>query len=147
MRCRGVVLSRVLKWFGAAQTDARKSERWFSRLDGNIAMKHDYFIEDLGQAAGWFKPHRHRYSCLRCGWMFVVEGSRGAVIALDESGVPLPQPLNAARVQTFVDGPCMPSQYPATERRQPACKKSVLRNLRPLRGGRADTVTQTISAK
>ncbi|MGO9061352.1 MAG: hypothetical protein ACLQU2_28830 [Candidatus Binataceae bacterium] len=110
-------------------------------------MKHDYFIEDLGQAAGWFKPHRHRYSCLRCGWTFLVEDSRGAVVALDEFGEPLPRPLNAARVQTFVDGPCQPSQYPATERMQPAYKKPVTRNLRPVRGGRADPVTQSLSAK
>ena len=48
-------------------------------------MKHDYFIEDLGQAVGWFKPHRYRYSCLRCGWKFMVE-DRGMVNALDEFG-------------------------------------------------------------
>jgi hypothetical protein len=25
------------------------------------SVKHDYFIEDLGQPRGWFKAHRYRY--------------------------------------------------------------------------------------
>jgi hypothetical protein len=139
-------MSRVLNLFGAAQADERASERWFSGLDGSIAMKHDYFIEDLGQAVGWFKPHRYRYSCLRCGWKFMVE-DRGMVNALDEFGGSLPRPLNAARVQTFVDGPCVRSRYDAAEHRQPAYKKAVTRNLRPVKGGRADIVTPSMSAK
>ena len=117
-------------------------------LGANVVARHDYFIEDLGQDAGWFKPHRHRYSCLRCDWMFVVEGTRGKVTALNESGLPLPEPLNSARVQTFVDGPCIPSYHAASAGRpHPANKKAVVRNLRPVRRDQADTVVQGISAK
>jgi len=108
-------------------------------------MRHDYFIEYLGQAAGWFRSHRHRYTCLRCGWAFIVEDGRGRVTALDEFGAPMNGLLNGARVQTFVDGPCIPSSdaLPAG----PATRKAVLRNLRPVKREPKDTVPPAISAK
>ncbi len=111
-------------------------------------MRHDYFIEDLGQEAGWFKPHRHRYSCLRCGWAFIVEDGCGKVTALNEFGAPMSGLSNGARVQTFVDGPCIPScdAVPAG-RTHPAIKKVVARNLRPVKREHADTVAPGISAK
>ena len=77
-------ITRIFKSLGAVSVDtrvARGSDLGLSGLGAYVAMKHDYFIEDLGQAAGWFKPHRYRYSCLRCAWSFVVEDGRGKVTA------------------------------------------------------------------
>jgi len=111
-------------------------------------MRHDYFVEDLGQAAGWLQPHRHRYSCLRCGWAFIVEDGRGKVTALDEFGEPMSGLPSGARIQTFVDGPCTLSWDAASAARpHSAIKKVVVRNLRPMRRQHADTVAPGISAK
>ncbi len=99
-------------------------------------LKHDYFIEDLGRPAGWFKTHRYRYSCLRCGWAFVVE-SRGRLRAVDGGGEPLSGLENIRRVQSFVVGPCEPAQTAGGSRRvKPA------RTRRPSSWRRSDGIVQ-----
>jgi hypothetical protein len=142
-------ITRIFKSLGAVSVDtrvARGSDLGLSGLGAYVAMKHDYFIEDLGQAAGWFKPHRYRYSCLRCAWSFVVEDGRGKVTALDEFDRPMPEPLSGERVQTFVDGPCVPS-WETVARPHPAIKKFVVRNLRPVRREQVNAVSPGLSAK
>lgn len=71
----------------------------------NTLLRHDFIIEDLGQA-GWLRPHSYRYYCVRCRWTFLIEGRRGEVTALDEVGAPLPEAENARRISTFALGPC-----------------------------------------
>jgi hypothetical protein len=111
-------------------------------------MKHDYFIEDLGQATSWFKFHRHRYTCLRCGWAFIVEDGRGRLTALNEFGAPMSGLLNGGRVQTFVDGPCIPSgDAMPSGLAHPATRKAVRRNLRPVKREPTNTAPPAISAK
>jgi hypothetical protein len=93
-------------------------------------LKHDYFIEDLGQPSGWFKPRRHRYSCLRCRWAFIVQ-ERGKISALNGNGEALAEPLNSERVATFVDGPCIPVMLGRAAKPQPAINpKAVVISLR-----------------
>jgi hypothetical protein len=87
-------------------------------------MRHDFFIEDLGQPKGWFKLYRYRYLCLRCGWAFLVENRRGRTTALDEFGERLAQPLQSLRVKTFALGPCIPECAGAAPRRPRANEKA-----------------------
>lgn len=107
-------------------------------------MKHDYFIDDLGQPDGWFKAHRYRYSCLRCGWAFYV-GSRGKISAVDKADKPLPEPDNAHRVGSFVDGPCTPIAAAPPAPRLRAISKPPVKTRRPAVLRRADGVAQIVS--
>ena len=109
-------------------------------------MKHDYFIEDLGQPAGWFKAHRYRYSCLRCGWAFVV-GSRGDISALGGNDLPLSEPQNSGRVRTFVDGPCTPLPADTAVRRERLIARLPVRKPRPAVRRRADGIAQIMANK
>ena len=113
----------------------------------HIAMlKHDYFIEDLGQPAGWFKPHRHRYSCLRCRWAFIVE-DRGKISALNGDREALAEPLNSERVATFVDGPCIPVTLGKVARPQPAINKAVVIRLHSAARRRSTGIAHMASSK
>jgi hypothetical protein len=79
-----------------------------SRSTGALAQKparHEFAIEDLGQA-GWLKPHRYRYFCIRCRWLFLIENRRGDATAVDGSWRPLREPEQSTRVATFALGPC-----------------------------------------
>ena len=93
-----------------------------SRSTGSLSQKparHEFAIEHLGQA-GWLKPHRYRYYCIRCRWLFLVENRRGDALAVDELDRPLSQAENTARVATFAIGPCpaaLPELDLAGERR------------------------------
>ncbi len=80
---------------------ANHSTDWLSQKPA----RHEFVIEHLGQA-GWLKPHRYRYFCIRCRWLFLVENRRGDALAVDELNRPLAQSENAARVATFALGPC-----------------------------------------
>jgi hypothetical protein len=82
-----------------------------------IPGQHSFAIERLGRRSGWFKPDRYRFYCIRCHWMFLVEGQR--VCALNDSCVPLTEPENGRRVASFALGPCtaMPLECLMTERR------------------------------
>jgi hypothetical protein len=79
-------------------------------------LKHNYHIEDLGRPQGWFKAHRYRYTCVRCGWAFLVENWSGKIRALASGNQPLPGPEGARRLATFVDGPCEPNAQGARRR-------------------------------
>jgi hypothetical protein len=67
--------------------------------------RHNFAIEPLGRRPGWFTSRQYRYYCIRCHWMFQVEGFK--VCALDESSEPLPEPENGQRVSSFALGPCV----------------------------------------
>ncbi|HEV3115265.1 MAG TPA: hypothetical protein VGY99_32690 [Candidatus Binataceae bacterium] len=109
-------------------------------------MKHDYFIEDLGQPAGWFKAHRYRYSCLRCSWAFIV-ADRGRISALGDADEPLSDPQNSGRVKTFVDGPCTPLPADTCVRRAHLIVKPPVRKPRPAFRRRADGIPQITAYK
>jgi hypothetical protein len=109
-------------------------------------LKHDYFIEDLGQPAGWFKARRHRYSCLRCRWAFIVE-DRGKISALNGNGEALAEPLNSERVATFVDGPCIPVTLGTAARPQNAINKAVVIRLGSASRRRSGGVGHLASSK
>ncbi len=74
--------------------------------------RHSFAIEPVGYRSGWFKPRQYRYYCIRCHWMFLVQGRK--VCALDESCEPLPEPENGRRVASFALGPCpaIPAECP-----------------------------------
>ncbi len=110
-------------------------------------LKHDFFIEDLGQPRGWFQAHRYRYSCLRCGWAFLIEGHRGAISALNELGGRLSEPEHGRRVQTFSLGPCAPvSVGVAAPRKRPTNKMPLAEGSRTATGRRVG-VAQIMVAK
>jgi hypothetical protein len=67
-------------------------------------MRHSFAIEPLGHGTGWFPPSRYRYYCVRCHWMFLVQGF--AVCAVDDCSAPLPALENRRRTATFSIGPC-----------------------------------------
>jgi hypothetical protein len=68
-------------------------------------IRHNFVIERLACRPGWFRRPRYRYYCIRCHWMFLVEGRK--VCALNESCDALPEPENAQRVASFALGPCV----------------------------------------
>jgi hypothetical protein len=93
-----------------------------SRFTGTLGerpVRHEFAIEDLGQA-GWLRPHRYRYFCIRCRWLFLIENRRGKATAVDESGRPLCEPEQSDRVASFALGPC-PAALPdiVREKRRP----------------------------
>lgn len=89
-------------------------------------MRHEFAINDLGAAAGWFKAHRYLYFRVHCRWTFLVVNRRGDAIALDEAGQPLPVEENLRRQASFALGPCeAASQWrPIPTSRQPAATSS-----------------------
>jgi hypothetical protein len=110
-----------------------------------MAMKHDYFIVDLGQPRGWFKAHRYRYSCLRCGWAFIVENWSGKVRAVGKGDEALPDTQSIRRVETFVAGPCEPLSAETTPARPNI--KLPARKARQTVRRRADGVVQIVAAR
>jgi hypothetical protein len=110
-------------------------------------LKHDFFIEDLGQPRGWFQAHRYRYSCLRCGWAFLVEGHRGDISALNELGGRLSEPEHSRRVQTFGLGPCAPLSVGAGARRKRPTNKLPLVEVSRAATRRRVGIAQIVVAK
>jgi hypothetical protein len=109
------------------QSGLQASDGKFRGFKQMATLKHDFFIEDLGQPRGWFQAHRYRYSCLRCGWAFLIEGRRGAISALNELNGRLSEPERSRRVQTFVMGPCAPVPVgAAAPHKRPTNKVSLL---------------------
>src|SRR5262249_33079841 len=102
----------------------RGHELCLFRKASNMAIltRHSFAIERLARRPGWFKPDRYRYYCIRCHWMFLVEGRR--VCALSESCHPLSDPENGGRVASFAVGPCpaMPPECVSAARGIPATK-------------------------
>lgn len=79
-----------------------------SRSTGALAQRlarHEFAIEHLGRA-GWLKPRRYRYFCVRCHWLFLIDNRLGDATAVDGSGRPLREPEQSARVASFALGPC-----------------------------------------
>ena len=128
----------------ADEWDIGKFEARRLAFEQSSTAKHDFFIEDLGRPPGWFKHHRYRYSCLRCGWAFLVE-SRGHLTALDEFGEQLPQPLQSLRVKTFALGPCTPASTSAAQRRDRANDKPAIASVRAVRRRRAAVAALTVA--
>lgn len=110
-------------------------------------VKHDYFIEDLGQPRGWFKAHRYHYSCLRCGWKFIVESWAGKVQALGERGELLSGPDAVRRVQSFTDGPCEPLPADMLAPRTRRSHNPPERKARPAVRRRPDGIHEIMAAK
>jgi hypothetical protein len=107
-------------------------------------MKHDFFIEHLGQPSGWFSAHRYRYSCLRCGWRFLIEGAKPQPVG--EHDDPLSSIESSRRVKTFFDGPCeILISRAATH--QPQAPKPVSRPKRPAVRRRFDGMAEIIPAR
>jgi hypothetical protein len=92
-----------------------------------MMLKHNYHIEDLGRPHGWFRARRYRYTCIRCGWAFMVENWSGTVSALGPGNQPLPGPEGMRRLATFADGPCEPpsDRRPAATASKPPSRKAV----------------------
>lgn len=94
-----------------------KARNWLARMwrmltagsSGRVdSARHAFAIEHLGQPAGWFQPHRYRYFCVRCGWMFRVENRRGDAIAVGLDGAPLAEPKIAGASRPFKMAPAPP---------------------------------------
>jgi len=68
-------------------------------------LKHNFVIRAL-EKPGLFKPRPYVYICIRCRASFIVNETRGAIVAIDRSGNPLPEPHNSRLVETFATGPC-----------------------------------------
>jgi hypothetical protein len=111
-----------------------------------ILMRHEYHIEDLGQPRGWFRAHRYRYSCIRCGWVFLVEGYRGITTALNELGGHLTEPEQSRRVETFGLGPCIPVPAQAHSEREQVNRMPAPGRVRVAARRRA-AVVQVMAAK
>lgn len=95
-------------------------------------LKHNFHIENLGKPDGWFKAHRYRYTCVRCGWIFLVENWRAKICALDGQLNPLSEAEGIRRLATFAEGPCEPAhdrcrRRPPNTRPQPPLLKAVQR--------------------
>ena len=73
------------------------------RCCASNAMRHNFAIELKGRA-GRFKPQRYHYFCIRCRWLFLVEGA--AISALADSRKPLTEREGLRRIATFAAGPC-----------------------------------------
>jgi hypothetical protein len=89
---------------------AEKSDRWritFCRKPKAAQerpLRHLFAIDYLPNGRS-LHGYDHRYYCVRCRWLFLVD-RHGGVIALDELGRPLPISEGARRVRTFAYGPC-----------------------------------------
>jgi hypothetical protein len=101
LRPDGTAEEEKLSYFRAPRSSYALSQR---------LARHEFGIQDLGQT-GWLRPHRYRYFCIRCRWLFLIENRRGDATAVDESGRSLPEPAQSTRVATFASGPC-PAAFP-----------------------------------
>lgn len=68
-------------------------------------LKHNFAVRPLKKRA-IFRPQPYAYICVRCRQSFIVNERRGAIVATDRKGLPLPEPENSRRVRTFAEGPC-----------------------------------------
>jgi hypothetical protein len=69
------------------------------------SLSHDYAIKAL-EKSGLFNPRPYLYICVRCRYSFIVNESRGSIVAVDRGGKPLPERENSRRIKTFAEGPC-----------------------------------------
>jgi len=68
-------------------------------------LKHNFVIKFL-KKPGLFQPQPYLYFCVRCRFRYLVNQTRGTVVAVDSEGKPLSEPENSARIATFSQGPC-----------------------------------------
>ena len=68
-------------------------------------MRHNFAVRAL-EKRRLFRPRRYIYLCVRCKQMFMINGPRGAIVAVDRNHMPLPEPLNSRQVRAFSSGPC-----------------------------------------
>jgi hypothetical protein len=68
-------------------------------------VRHHFAIEPLDKP-GSSRKQPYLYTCVRCGWIFRLNDSRGSIIALDGLGRYLREPENTKRALTFHQGPC-----------------------------------------
>jgi hypothetical protein len=84
-------------------------------------MKHNFAIRSL-KKPGFFARRPYIYLCVRCQHIFLINGRRGSIVAIDRNRNPLPEPENSRQVATFAEGPCpsfrLSAKYPRS--RQPA---------------------------
>src|SRR5579862_4109075 len=93
-------------------------------------LKHNFHVEDPGKPDG-FKAHRYRYTCVRCGWVFLVENWRVKICALDGQLNPWSEAEGIRRLATFAEGPCEPhdrGKRRPPNKPQPAPLKAVQRS-------------------
>jgi len=93
------------------------SEKPFSPVE----LKHNFAIRSLNKP-GFFARRRYIYLCVRCKQIFLVNGRRGSIVAIDRNRNPLPEPENSRQVKTFAEGPCPSFRFAAKlpGQRQPA---------------------------
>ena len=96
--------------FGGTEPSSSTKQKGGGRLRRKVAFaveetRHHFAIEAL-EKPGSFRPQPYLYTCVRCGWIFRINDSRGSIIALDGLGRRLPEPENSKRVVTFHRGPC-----------------------------------------
>jgi hypothetical protein len=86
-------------------------------------MRHHFAIEALDKPRS-FRPQPYLYTCIRCGWIFRINDSRGSIIALDGLGRRLPDPENSKRIATFHGGRC--PAFPVFEYMTPVTERESL---------------------
>ena len=78
-------------------------------------MKHNFAIRSVKKPS-FLARRPYIYLCVRCKQIFLVNGRRGSVVAIDRNRNPLPEPENSRQVKTFAEGPCpsfkFASKYP-----------------------------------
>jgi hypothetical protein len=102
------------------------SEKPFSPVE----MKHNFAIRSL-KRPGFFARRRYIYLCVRCKQIFLVNGRRGSIVAIDRNKSPLPEPENSRQVKTFAEGPCpsfrFASKFPRQHQPATVVKSSMLK--------------------
>ena len=83
----------------------QQDERAFGALFTPQECRHNFAIAVLPRMAR-FRGEGYLYTCLRCKWIFRVNGSAGSIIPVDAEGEVLPEPISSERIRTFTYGPC-----------------------------------------
>jgi hypothetical protein len=79
--------------------------------------KHNFAIRPL-KKPGLFGRRPYIYLCVRCKQIFLVNGRRGSIVAIDRNRDPLPEPENSRQVKTFAEGPCPSFRFASRSPRQ-----------------------------
>ena len=93
-------------------------------------MKHNFAIRSLKKPS-FLARRPHIYLCVRCKQIFLVNGRRGSIVAIDRNRNPLPEPENSRQVKTFAEGPCpsfkFASKFPRQHQPTTVVKSSMLK--------------------
>jgi hypothetical protein len=71
---------------------------------GEPPVRHLFAIQRMPTGTTRY-PYNYCYYCVRCRWMFLVDGI-GGVVPVDDQRQPLPDAEAAYRHETFARGPC-----------------------------------------